>query len=98
MLILVNDHHFLTTSIGDVFNENAEKSMTRTYLHGLVIWKVMQRNVGLHCELANKTTQQLFKYQLRALMTISVANLSKVCSQIECSYLARNGRRDFLGP
>ena len=63
--------------------------------------------VERYCELANKTTQQLYKvYLLHASMTTtlkkkeikSVGELSQVCSQIvlKCLYLARIGRPDIL--
>ena len=58
------------------------------------------------CELANKTTQQLYKVStpciddrhLKEEETKSVGGLSQVCSQIalKCFYLARIGRPDIL--
>ena len=58
------------------------------------------------CELANKTTQQLYKvaapcmdyHQFREEYIGSVGELSTVCSQIalKCLYLARIGRPDIL--
>ena len=50
--------------------------------------KFLERN----CELANKTTQQLYK------VATTVGELSNVCSQIvlKWSYLARVGRLDIL--
>ena len=63
------------------------------------------------CELANKTTQQLYKVstpciddhhfkeeELKSVGLKSVGELSKVCSQIvlKCLYLARIGRPDIL--
>ena len=62
--------------------------------------------VERYCELANKTTQQLFKvstpciddHHFKEEETKSVGELSKVCSQIvlKCLYLARIGRLDTL--
>ena len=62
--------------------------------------------VGRYCQLANKTTQQLYKVSTPCLddhhfkeeELKSVGELSKVCSQIvlKCLYLARIGRPDFL--
>ena len=59
-----------------------------------------------YCELANKTTQQLYKvstscldyYQSKEEELESVGELSKVCSQIvlKCLYLARIGKPDIL--
>ena len=61
--------------------------------------------VERYCELANKTTQQLYKFSapciddhhIKEEMT-SVGELSQVCSQIvlKCLYLARFGRPDIL--
>ena len=58
------------------------------------------------CELANKTTQQLYKVSLHASMTTTskkkkmkfVGELSQVCSQIvvKCSEWVRMGRPDVL--
>ena len=62
--------------------------------------------VERYCELANKTTQQLYKvstpciddHHFKEEETKSVGELSQVCSQIvlKCSYLARIGRPDIL--
>ena len=62
--------------------------------------------VERYCELANKTTEQLYKvaspclddHQFQEEENGSVGELSKVCSQIvlKCVYLARTGRPDFL--
>ena len=62
--------------------------------------------VERYCELANKTTQQLYKvstpciddHHFKKEELKSVGELSKVCSQIvlECLYLARIGRPDIL--
>ena len=59
-----------------------------------------------YCELANKTTQQLYKvstpciddHHFKEEEMKSVGELSHVCSQIvlKCSYLARIGRLDIL--
>ena len=59
-----------------------------------------------HCELTNKTTQQLYKvstpciddHHFKEEETKSVGELSHVCSQIvlKCLYLARIGRPDIL--
>ena len=81
--------------------------MQKSYLLGPMIWKVMQRNVERYCELANKTTQQLYKvatrcmddHQFKEEENESVGDLSTVCSQIvlKCLYLARIGRPIFYG-
>ena len=62
--------------------------------------------VERYCELANKTTQQLYKvstpciddHHFKGEELKSVGELSQVCSQIvlKCSYLARMGRHAFL--
>ena len=62
--------------------------------------------VERYCELANKTTQQLYKvstpciddHHFKEEETKSVGELSTTCSQIvlECLYLARIGRPDIL--
>ena len=62
--------------------------------------------VERYCELANKTTQQLYKvstpciddHHFKEEELKSVGALSKVCSQIvlQCLYLARIGRPDIL--
>ena len=62
--------------------------------------------VERYCELANKTTQQLYKvstpcideHHFKEEEMISVGELSQVCSQIvlKCLYLARTGRPDIL--
>ena len=62
--------------------------------------------VERHCELANKTTQQLYKvstpciddHHFKEEETKSVGELSNTCSQIvlKCIYLARIGRPDIL--
>ena len=62
--------------------------------------------VERYCELANKTTQQLYKVSTPCIdddhfkeeELKSVGELSKVCSQIvlKCLYLARIGRPDIL--
>ena len=62
--------------------------------------------VERYCELANRTTQQLYKvstpciddHLIKEEETKSVGELSKVCSQIvlKCLYLARIGRPDIL--
>ena len=61
--------------------------------------------VERYCELANRTTQQLYKVSTPCIddhfkeeELKSVGELSKVCSQIvlKCLYLARNGRLDIL--
>ena len=65
----------------------------------------MQRNVERYCELANKTTQQLYKvstpciddHHFKEEELKPVEEMSKVCSQIvlKCLYLARIGRLDI---
>ena len=62
--------------------------------------------VDRYCELANKTTQQLYKvttpcfddHQFKEDELGSVGDLSKACTQIvlKCLYLARSGRPDIL--
>ena len=63
--------------------------------------------VERYCELANKTTQQLYKVSTPCIddhlfeeeeELKSVGDLSEVCSQIvlKCLYLAQNGRPDIL--
>ena len=62
--------------------------------------------VERYCELANRTTQQLYKvstpciddHYFKEKELKSVGELSKVCSQIDlkCLYLARLGRPDIL--
>ena len=62
--------------------------------------------VDIYCELAHKTTQQLYKvatpceddHQFKEEENQSVGELSAVCSQIvlTCLYLARSGRPDIL--
>ena len=61
--------------------------------------------VARYCELANKTTQQLYKVSTPSIddhhikeETKSVGELSNTCSQIvlKCLYLARTGRPDIL--
>ena len=62
--------------------------------------------VERYCELANKTTQQLYKvstpciddHHFKEEETKSVGELSNTCSQtvLECLYLARIGRPDIL--
>ena len=49
-------------SAGDYRNYHSLKIFV--FLHGLMIWLVMQRSVERYCELANKTTQQLYKVSL----------------------------------
>ena len=63
--------------------------------------------VERYCELANKTTQQLYKvstpciddHHFKEEETKSVGELSNTCSQIvlKCLYLARIGRPDIYG-
>ena len=62
--------------------------------------------VERYCELANKTTQQLYRvstpciddHHLKEEETKSVGDLSNICSQIvlKCWYLSRIGRPDVL--
>ena len=76
------------------------------FVRGHMTWKVMSRKcVERYCELANKTTQQLYKvstpciddHHFKEEELKSVGELSKVCSQIvlKCLYLARIGRPDM---
>ena len=80
---------------------------SQNLLRGLVTWKVHAKKcVERYCELANKTTQQLYKvsspyidhHHFKGEELKSVGELSKVCSQIvlKCLYLARLGRPDIL--
>ena len=65
-----------------------------------------KKRVERYCELANKTTQQLYKvstpciddHHFKEEETKSVGELSNTCSQIvlKCLYLARTGRPDIL--
>ena len=65
-----------------------------------------QKWVERYCQLANKTTQQLYKvttpclddHQFKEVELGSVGELSEVCSQNfqKCLYLARSGRPDKL--
>ena len=77
------------------------------FLHGLMTWLVMQKKcVERHFELANKTTQQLYKvstpciddHHFKEEEMKSFGELSQVCSQIvlKCFFLARIGRPDIL--
>ena len=80
--------------------------MPKRYLHGPVTWKVMRRNVWTDCELAKKTTEQLYKvatpcmddHQFREEENGSVGELSTVCSHtvLKCLFLARIGRLDIV--
>ena len=90
------------------------RNLTQTCLHGPTTWKVMQRNtwkdianwLERHCELANKTTQQLYKvstpciddHQFKEEEMGPVGELSKVCVQTVLKWLllARVGRPDIL--
>ena len=66
----------------------------------------IKKCVERYCELANKTTQQLYKvstpciddHHFKEEETKSVGELSNTCSQIvlKCLYLARIGRPDIL--
>ena len=82
-------------------------NLTQTSPHGLMTWKVMQRNVWSDiASWRTKTTQQLYKvttpclddHHFKEEELKSVGELSKVCSQIDlkCLYLARIGRPDIL--
>ena len=96
--------------IANFSGENRKTSIpskSSYFFMGLMIWSVMQRNcVERYCELANKTTQQLYNvstpciddHHFKEEEMKSVGELSQVCSQIvlKCSYLARIGRPDIL--
>ena len=95
--------------IANFSGENRKTSIPSksSYFHGRMTWWVMQRSVWKpYCELANKTTQQLYKvstpctddHHFKEEETKSVGELSSTCSQIvlKCLYLARNGRPDIL--
>ena len=74
----------------------------------MVLWygRLCKKRVERCCELANKTTQQLYKistpciddHHFKEEEMKSVGELSQVCSQIDlkCWYLARIGRHDIL--
>ena len=76
------------------------------FVHGLMIWLAMLRNVWKYCELANKTTQQLYNvstpciddHHFKEEEMKSVGELSQVCSKIvlKCLFLARIGRLDSM--
>ena len=77
------------------------------FLHGLMILAGHAKKcVERYCELANKTTRQLYKvstpciddHHFKEEEMKSVGELSKVCSQIvlKCFNLARIGRSDIL--
>ena len=77
------------------------------FLRGLMTWLVIAKKcVERYCELANKTTQQLYKvstpciddHHFKEEEMKSVGELSQVCSQIvlKCFFLARIGRPDIL--
>ena len=80
--------------------------MQKPHLLGPTLWKVTQRNVWRYCELATKTTKQLFKvatpwiddHQFKEEENESVGELSTVRAQfvLKCLYLARSGRPDIL--
>ena len=77
-------------------------------LHGLMydMEGHAKKCVERSCELANKTTQQLYKvstpciddHHFKEEETKSVGEVSQVCSQnvLKCLYLARIGRPDIL--
>ena len=72
----------------------------------MIWWGHAKKCVERYCELANKTTQQLYKVSTPCIddhhfeeeETKSVGELSTTCSQIvlKCVYLARIGRPDIL--
>ena len=78
------------------------------FLHGLYVMESHAKKcVERYCELANKTTQQLYKVSTRCIDDHhfkeeedmgSVGELSTVCSQIvlKCVYLTRIGRPDIF--
>ena len=76
------------------------------FLLGLMIKKVVRRNVWRYCDLANKTTQQLNKVSVPCIDDLHlkkkeikfVGELSQVCSRIVLKYwnLVRIGRSDIL--
>ena len=83
------------------------RNLKQTFLHGPMIWQVMQRNSWRDiANWQNKTTQKFYKvaapclddHQFKEEEMGFVGELSKVCSQIvlKCLYLARIGRRDIL--
>ena len=65
-----------------------QEDLTQISQHGPVIWKVMQRNVWRYCDLANKTTEKIFKvatpcmdnHQFKEEELGSVGELPNVCS------------------
>ena len=78
----------------------------RTSLHGQMLWSHPKKCVERYCELANKTTQQLYTvrtpclddHQFKEEEMGSVGELSTFCSQIvlKCLYVARIGRPDIF--
>ena len=86
-----------------------EPCSNREFPRGRISWSYdmaghAKKCVERYCELANKTTQQLYKvstpciddHHFKEEETKSVGELSQVCSQIvlKCLYLARIGRLD----
>ena len=81
--------------------------MPKQYLHGSYDMEGHAKKcVERYCELANKTTEQLYKvatpcmddHQFKETENESAGELSKVCSQIvlTCFHLTRIGRPDIL--
>ena len=93
-------------SAGAVKNYQFLRNRMHIFLHGPMTWKVMQRSAWEYCELANKTTQQLYKvatpciddHQFKEEEMGSFREFTTVCSQIvlKCLYLGRIGRPDIL--
>ena len=110
----VKDAKILLTITEPCFNPEFPQEQLKNYharkicvfLRGPMIWRGHAKKcVEPYCELANKTTQQLYKvstpciddHHFKEEELKSVGELSKVCSQIvlKCLYLARIGRPDI---
>ena len=96
-------NHFRIANFRGRIRETAIPSKIFVVLHGLDdMAGHAKKCVERYCELANKTTQQLYKvstpciddHHFKEEETTSVGELSNTCSQIvlKCLYLARIGR------
>ena len=111
----VKEAKILLTMTEPCLNPEFPKEQLKNYhdrkifvsLRGPTIWKVMTTHVRNDmCELANKTTQQLYKvstpciddHHFKEEELNSAGQRSKVCSRIvlKCLYLTRIGRPDIL--
>ena len=87
--------------IGNVFCNRRDGLFLSVYVDDIKNWLGRNKNIERHCELANKTNQQLDKvatpcfddHQFKEEELGSVGELSKVCSNIvlKCLHLARIG-------